>query len=88
MVIGRYRRTSQRLLSATNFPSCRALRCATPPAAASFVATTAWQPPVLPVTFPAYMIWGANTDVGKTLVSAGLAAAADRLGVSRLCTLA
>lgn len=37
--------------------------------------------PVLPAAFPAYMIWGANTDVGKTLFSAGLAAAASRLQV-------
>lgn len=27
---------------------------------------------------PTFMVWGANTDVGKTLVSAGLAAAAVR----------
>lgn len=26
----------------------------------------------LPLSLPAYTIWGANTDVGKTLVSAGL----------------
>lgn len=32
----------------------------------------------LPLTTPVYMIWGANTDVGKTLVSAGLAAATKR----------
>ena len=33
---------------------------------------------------PRYMIWGANTDVGKTLVSAGLAAAARRNKVCRV----
>ena len=32
----------------------------------------------LSLATPAYMLWGANTDVGKTLVSAGLAAAANR----------
>ena len=30
---------------------------------------------------PVYMMWGANTDVGKTLVSAGLAAATKRSNV-------
>ena len=35
----------------------------------------------LPLTTPVYMIWGANTDVGKTLVSAGLAAATKRSNV-------
>ena len=35
---------------------------------------------------PTYMVWGANTDVGKTLVSAGLAAAAakDEVGVCNM----
>ena len=32
----------------------------------------------LQLRVPSYMVWGANTDVGKTLVSAGLAAAARR----------
>ena len=32
----------------------------------------------LPLMMPVYMMWGANTDVGKTLVSAGLAAATKR----------
>ena len=36
--------------------------------------------------FPTFMVWGANTDVGKTLVSAGLAAAAVRAKV-RLANL-
>lgn len=40
--------------------------------------SVACDPCVLPVAYPAYMIWGANTDVGKTLFSAGLAAAASR----------
>lgn len=40
----------------------------------------------LPIAFPAYMVWGANTDVGKTLFSAGLAAAASRLKVGQLCS--
>ena len=30
---------------------------------------------------PTFMVWGANTDIGKTLVSAGLAAAAVRAQV-------
>ena len=30
------------------------------------------------LAFPTFVVWGANTDVGKTLVSAGLAAAAAR----------
>ena len=33
------------------------------------------------LAFPTFMVWGANTDVGKTLVSAGLAAAAARAQV-------
>ncbi len=33
---------------------------------------------ILPLAFPTYAIWGANTNVGKTLASAGLAAAAVR----------
>ena len=33
------------------------------------------------LAFPTFMVWGANTDVGKTLVSAGLAAAAARAKV-------
>lgn len=32
----------------------------------------------LQLRIPQYMVWGANTDVGKTLISAGLAAAARR----------
>ncbi len=36
------------------------------------------------LAFPTFMVWGANTDVGKTLVSAGLAAAAAR-GKVRCC---
>ena len=42
------------------------------------VTTAAAQSPCVPVTHPSYMIWGANTDVGKTMVSAGLARAAHR----------
>jgi hypothetical protein len=38
----------------------------------------------LPIEFPAVCIWGANTNVGKTLVSAGLVAAAVRNKASRL----
>ena len=33
------------------------------------------------LAFPTFMVWGANTDVGKTLFSAGLAAAAVRAKV-------
>jgi hypothetical protein len=36
----------------------------------------------VPLTFPSVCIWGANTNVGKTLVSAGLVAAAVRNQVS------
>jgi hypothetical protein len=48
------------------------------------------------LAFPTFMVWGANTDVGKTLVSAGLAAAAIRAKVclavacwrqSRICRI-
>eukprot|EP00967_Tisochrysis_lutea_P055889 scaffold70434_cov18-Tisochrysis_lutea.AAC.1 len=35
----------------------------------------------LPLDSPSYLIWGANTGVGKTLVSVGLAHAAQRLKV-------
>ena len=31
------------------------------------------------------MVWGANTGIGKTLVSAGLCAAAQRLKVTKAC---
>ena len=34
----------------------------------------------IPIGFPAYVMWGANTGVGKTLVSAGMAAAMERAG--------
>lgn len=37
-------------------------------------------PDLLPLAFPTVCVWGANTDVGKTLFSAGLAAAAVRAG--------
>lgn len=37
----------------------------------------------IPLAFPALCVWGSNTGVGKTLFSAGLAAAARRAGVSR-----
>jgi Mrp family chromosome partitioning ATPase len=33
------------------------------------------------LALPTYMVWGADTDVGKTLVSAALAAAAARAQV-------
>ncbi len=33
---------------------------------------------------PTYMVWGADTDVGKTLVSAALAAAAARAQVHKM----
>ncbi len=36
----------------------------------------------LPLSVPAYTVWGANTNVGKTLVSVGLSYAASKLGVS------
>jgi hypothetical protein len=35
----------------------------------------------LPLAFPTVCIWGSNTGVGKTLFSAGLAAACRRAGV-------
>ena len=37
----------------------------------------------LPLAQPAACVWGSNTGVGKTLFSAGLAAACRRAGVSR-----
>ena len=36
----------------------------------------------IPLAFPAVCMWGSNTGVGKTLFSAGLAAACRRAGVS------
>lgn len=39
-------------------------------------------PPAVSLGVPTFMVWGADTDVGKTLVSAGLAAAAARALVS------
>lgn len=36
----------------------------------------------IPLSYPAVIVWGSNTGVGKTLFSAGLAAAARRAGVS------
>ena len=36
------------------------------------------QSQAIPLSNPAYLVWGANTDVGKTLVCAGIAAAAAR----------
>ena len=51
----------------------------------------ACMPPAVPETvsleLPTYMIWGANTAVGKTLVSAGIAASAAADGVNSLCRL-
>lgn len=38
----------------------------------------------LPLDVPSVCVWGANTGVGKTLISAGLARAALRNGVRRL----
>jgi hypothetical protein len=38
----------------------------------------------IPLSFPSLIVWGANTGVGKTLVSAGLAAAAARSRVHLL----
>jgi len=35
----------------------------------------------IPLDVPTYAVWGANTSVGKTLVSLGLAHAAQRLQV-------
>ncbi|KAG4970089.1 hypothetical protein JHK82_035785 [Glycine max] len=37
--------------------------------------STTSHPPSLPLSHPIYLIWGSNTGVGKTLVSAGIAAA-------------
>ncbi|KAL3138910.1 hypothetical protein ABBQ32_005731 [Trebouxia sp. C0010 RCD-2024] len=47
-------------------------------ACASHVYSTKATAITLQLRIPQYMVWGANTDVGKTLVSAGLAAAARR----------
>ncbi|GAU21001.1 hypothetical protein TSUD_201500 [Trifolium subterraneum] len=38
------------------------------------LSTTTSQPLQLPLSHPIYTIWGSNTGVGKTLVSAGIAA--------------
>ena len=38
----------------------------------------------LNLAFPTYYVWGANTNVGKTLVSVGLAAAAARKQVGAI----
>jgi hypothetical protein len=42
-------------------------------------------PEALSLELPTYMVWGSNTGVGKTLVSAGLAASAASERVSRGC---
>lgn len=44
----------------------------------------------MPLDVPVYCVWGANTGVGKTLASVGLAAAAARaqVGVAQAQTLA
>eukprot|EP00887_Chlorella_sp_A99_P001840 scaffold19.g1840.t1 len=64
-----------------------------PPSAAAAAATAgwarlysaaAWQQLELPLSFPAVCIWGANTGIGKTLFSAGLAAACVRAEVAAL----
>ncbi|KAK7388482.1 hypothetical protein VNO78_23298 [Psophocarpus tetragonolobus] len=39
------------------------------------LSSTPSHPPSLPLSHPIYLIWGSNTGVGKTLVSAGIAAA-------------
>ncbi|XP_014510153.1 bifunctional dethiobiotin synthetase/7,8-diamino-pelargonic acid aminotransferase, mitochondrial isoform X1 [Vigna radiata var. radiata] len=39
------------------------------------LSTSPSRPPSLPLSHPIYLIWGSNTGVGKTLVSAGIAAA-------------
>ena len=52
-------------------------------AAASAAAADAASLGSVPLAFPTVCIWGSNTDVGKTLFSAGLAAAGRRAGVSR-----
>ena len=44
-------------------------------AGAAGAAAQAGQPPLLPLSVPIACVWGANTGVGKTLISAGLAAA-------------
>lgn len=38
----------------------------------------------LTMRMPTMCVWGSNTDVGKTLFSAGLAAACERAKVSRV----
>ena len=40
-----------------------------------------WPPPTVSLAVPTFMVWGADTGVGKTLVSAALAAAAARASV-------
>ena len=52
-------------------------------ACAPHVYSTTATATTLQLRIPQYMVWGANTDVGKTLVSAGLAAAARR---NKVCT--
>ncbi len=39
------------------------------------------RPPAVDLSVAIYMVWGADTDVGKTLISAGLADAAARASV-------
>ena len=49
-----------------------------PPSTADLPASTPPAPPPLSLIHPAFAVWGADTDVGKTLVSAGVAFAAVR----------
>jgi len=42
------------------------------------------RPPAVDLSVATYMVWGADTDVGKTLLSAGLADAARRASVRLL----
>lgn len=51
-------------------------------AAAAAGGLSAEQLGAIPLAFPAVCMWGSNTGVGKTLFSAGLAAACRRAGVS------
>lgn len=64
--------------------SGRRLSTATPAggAAAAAAGLAAEQLGAIPLAFPAVCMWGSNTGVGKTLFSAGLAAACRRAGVS------
>ena len=77
------RSACQRSVSRHRDVGTKALAVASAPHVFSTTATAT----TLQLRIPQYMVWGANTDVGKTLVSAGLAVAARRNKVCRVLAI-